>query len=310
LQKWGKNKSGSVRYRCPHCGKVQTRKRGDLTRQNHFVIYLEWLGGKLSLDEIAKKHGVNRRTLDRWFKPFRQNDILPDDIDCRGEVIIVDGYFVHRYACVLIVILSNNIPVTWLFTQRENYHTWLICFNQIRDTPLAVVMDGKAGSIKAAKKRWPKIIIQRCQFHVIHYVATLLTKYPETRAAKSFKSLVGKITKVETTNDWRHWMIELKNWCLLYGSFLKQRTYQTNSFTPTGRRKWHYTHGRLHAAFSHVKNAFPYLFQYLHYPQISNTSNRIEGSINSFLQRKLDIHRGLTLKGQRQLISAFLKSKQ
>jgi hypothetical protein len=172
------------------------------------------------------------------------------------------------------------------------------------------VIDGKAGSIKAAKDRWPKIIIQRCQFHVIHYVATLLTKHPETQAARRFKSLVGKITLVKTTSNWKKWVLELKHWYLLYGNFLVERTFQENSFTPTGRRKWHYTHGRLHAAFSHVKNAFPNLFQYLRYPQIPNTSNRIEGGVNSFLQRKLDIHRGLTLEGQQQLISAFLKSKQ
>jgi hypothetical protein len=48
----------------------------------------------------------------------------------------------------------------------------------------------------------------------------------------------------------------------------------------------------------------------LNTPKFPNTSNRIEGSINSFLQRKLDTHRGLNLNGQRQLISAFLCSKQ
>jgi hypothetical protein len=268
------------------------------------------LGGKLSLDEVAKKHGVTRRTLDNWFKPFRKEEIMPGNIDCRGKVLIADGYFVHYRACVLIVVLPTNVVATWLFTQLENYHTWFTCFNQIEDTPLAIVIDGKAGSIKAAKQRWPKIIVQRCQFHVIHYVATLLTKHPETQAARSFKSLVGKIIGVKTDDDWRRWVLELKHWYSLYGIFLRERTFQENSFTPTGRRKWHYTHGHLHAAFSHVKNAFPCLFQYLKYPQIPNTSNRIEGTINSFLQRGLDVHRGLTLAGQRQLISAFLKSKQ
>jgi hypothetical protein len=192
----------------------------------------------------------------------------------------------------------------------ENYHTWFICFNQIEDTPLAIVIDGKAGSIKAAKDRWPKIIIQRCQFHVIHYVSLLLAKHSEIQAARSFKSLVGKIVLVKTITDYQGWVKQLRRWYLLYGDFLIQRTYQEDSYTPTGRKKWHYTHGHLHAAFSHVKNAFPYLFQYLRYPQIPNTSNRVEGTINAFLQRKLDYHRGQNLQGQRQLIGAFLKLKQ
>jgi hypothetical protein len=310
LQKRGKNRGGSQRYFCPNCGVSQTRKRLDITRQNHFAIYLEWLTGKLSLDELGRKYGVTRQTLDNWFAPFRKDEILPEYVNCRGKVLVSDGYAVHYRAWILIVILPTNRPVTWLFTQRENTNTWSTCFNQIKDIPLAIVLDGKAGGIKAAKERWPKIIIQRCQFHVIHYVGTLLTKNPETTAARRFKGLVGKITMVHTLDDWQCWCLELKKWYQTYGSFLQEKTIQENSFTPTGRHKWHYTHGHLHAAFFHVEHAFPYLFQYLKYPQIPNTSNRVEGSVNSFLQRKLDLHRGLNLQGQRQLISVFLKLLQ
>jgi hypothetical protein len=273
-------------------------------------LYLEWLGGKLSLDEIAEKHGVTRRTLDNWFAPFRKDDILPEDVNCRGKAVMADGYFLHWGACVLIVILPTNQPVMWLFSQRENYHTWTICFNQIKNIPLALVIDGRAGSMKAAKERWPKIVIQRCQFHVIHYVAIKLTKHPETKAAQDFKSLVGKITKIKTRGNLKIWVNQLHDWYLLYGDFLTKKTIQENSFTPTGRKKWHYTHSRLHAAFSHVKNALPYLFQYLKYPQIPNTTCRLEGAINSLLQRCLDIHRGQSLASQRQLIAAFLKTQQ
>jgi hypothetical protein len=188
-----------------------------------------------TLNEIALKHNVTRQTLDNWFAPFRKKEILLKYVNSQGRVLISDGYFVRWNACVLIVILTNGQPITWLFTQRENYHTWFTCFNQIEDTPLALVVDGKAGSIKAAKARWPKIIIQRCQFHVIHYVSLILTKHPETSAARSFKSLVGKITMVKTTDEWKMWVTNLKDWYLLYGDFLTMRTYQNDNFTSTGR---------------------------------------------------------------------------
>ena len=252
---------------------------------------------------------MTRQTLNNWFQPFRHEDILPDSLGCCDQVIIADGYYLHRFACVLIVILTNNQPVTWSFTHTESTSTWFDCFSRIKDTPLAIVLDGKAGIINAAKGRWPRIIIQRCQFHVIQYVNTLLTKHPESQAARDFKNLVGKITLIKTVEEWRCWVGEFKRWYLLYGDFLKERTYH-ESLTPTGRRKWHYTHGRLHAAFSHLKKAFPNLFQYLRHPEIPNTSNRIEGAINASLQRLIDAHRGLTIVGQKQLISAFLKSKQ
>ena len=198
--------------------------------------------------------------------------------------------------------------MSWHFTQTENAETWLMCFNQVRDTPFAIVLDGKAGCIKAARARWPKIVIQRCQFHVIHYVNALLTKRPETKAARDFKRLVAGIIGVKTIDEWRAWVGDLKQWYILFGDIIKERTYH-DSLTPTGRRKWSYTHARLHAAFFHVSHSFHCLFQYLKYPQIPNTSNRIEGSINASLQRFLDDHRGLNLAGQRQFISAFLRSK-
>ena len=223
--------------------------------------------------------------------------------------MLADGYYLNRYACILIVILTTNQPVTWHFTHTESTSTWFTCFNQVGDTPLAIVLDGKAGSIKAARNRWPRIVIQRCQFHVIQRINTLLTKHPESQASKELKSLVGKIPIVRSTEEWKSWVGEFKRWYLLYGDYLKEKTYH-DSFTPTGRQKWHYTHGRLHTAFSHLKKAFPNLFQYLHHPEIPNTSNRIEGSINAALQRWIDAHRGLTHTGQKQLISAFLKSKQ
>ena len=175
--------------------------------------------------------------------------------------------------------------------------------------PCAIVCDGQKGMIKAIKLRWPGVIIQRCQFHVIHQVNILLTKYPETLAAQTFKKLVGSIILVKTKDDLKIWLIAYKQWYLEYKEFLKERTYQEGR-TPTGRRKWHYTHGRLHAAHSHLKHAYPNLFQYIRFPQIPNTSNRIEGGINAQIQRHIDRHRGTTLFQRRQIIAAFLREKQ
>jgi len=72
------------------------------------------------------------------------------------------------------------------------------------------VCDGQKGMIKAIKLRWPGVIIQRCQFHVIHQVNILLTKYPETLAAQTFKKLVGSIILVKTKDDLKIWLIAYK----------------------------------------------------------------------------------------------------
>ena len=309
LQKWGKNKSGSQRYRCIKCGISDTRKRGDITQENHQKVYESWLLSKFTLSDFANKHRIHRRTLDRWFAPFRNQEILAQTVTQSGEVFIIDGYYVQFGATVLIAQSSTNYVVNWLFTYAENFSTWLALFEQISVFPFAIVCDGQKGMIKAIKLRWPGVIIQRCQFHVIHQVNILLTKYPETTAAQEFKKVVSDIILVKTNDGLKAWLMDYKWWYVEYKEFLAERTYQDVQ-TPTGRRKWHYTHGRLHAAHSHLKHAFPNLFQYIHFPEIPNTSNRIEGGINAQIQRHIDRHRGTTLFQRRQIIAAFLKQKQ
>ena len=169
--------------------------------------------------------------------------------------------------------------------------------------------DGQKGMLKAIKTRYPGVIIQRCQFHVIHQINLLLTKHPETQAARELKPIVNQIAQVKTRDDLKLWLLMYKSWYQQYQLFLKERTYQ-EKLTPMGRHKWHYTHGHLHASHSHLKNALPNLFQYLRYKEIPNTSNRIEGGINAQIQRWIDYHRGTKLLQRRKIIALLLKRKQ
>ncbi len=305
----GQNASGSQRFRCVKCGTSETRKREDISSLNHRKIYEEWLLSKETLSDFGKKYGVNRRTLDRWFGPFRTTEITGTTLDTTGAIFIIDGYYLQLGATVLIAQLPTNQALAWLFTYAETFSTWLELFNTIQDSPFAVVCDGQKGMLKALRTRWPRVVIQRCQFQVIHQVNILLTKHPELVPAQHFQELVEKIVRVKTRDDLKQWLIGYKHWYEQFSSFLKEKTYQ-NSLTPTGKRKWHYTHGRLHQAHSHLKNAFPNLFQYVQYPQIPHTSNRIEGGINSQIQRHIDFHRGTNLFQRRQIIAALLRQTQ
>jgi len=164
--------------------------------------------------------------------------------------------------------------------------------------------------IKAIKQRFPGVIIQRCQFHVIKYIRSKLTQNPKSIAAIELKILVLKIAKVKQKEDLRNWLIEYRYWLKNYFDFVKEKTYPFDSLTPTGRRKWHYTHQKLHASHSHLKNSIPYLFRYLQHSEIPNTTNFVEGGINSQMQEKVRFHRGLKLPKRKILIAHFLKSKQ
>lgn len=309
MQKWGKHRNGKPRYRCEDCGTNGTRIRADLTEKYRKELYEKWLLSKFTLSDYAVKYGVTRRTLDRWFVPFRNHEIVPTPHSTQSDIFIIDGYYVEYGATVLIAQNPRNEIIGWHFTYRENTSTWFEFLNQITVFPRAIVCDGQKGMLKAIQIRYPGVILQRCQFHVIHHINLLLTKHPETEAARELKTLVNQITKVKTKDDLKEWLLIYKSWYHNYKDFLKERTYQDH-LTPQGRRKWHYTHGHLHASYSHLKNALPHLFKYLLYPEIPNTSNRIEGGINAQLQRMIDDHRGTKLLQRRQMIALILKRKQ
>jgi len=180
----------------------------------------------------------------------------------------------------------------------------------IRYIPLAIVCDGQKDMLKAIKQRFPGLIVQRCQFHVMQYCLAKLTQKPESQAAIELRELVLEISSIKSKERFFTWMTAYKYWYQTNISFLKEKTYQDYNLTPTGRKSWHYTHGKLHAAHSHLQNSFQNLFQYIKYPQIPNTSNRIEGGINARIQRHIDFHRGTNLFQRRQIIAMLLKQTQ
>lgn len=309
MQKWGKHPSGSQRYRCIHCGVNSVKKRVDLSQKYRHELYQKWLLSKLTLTDFAIKYHVTRRTLHNWFIPFRDLEITAHEPASDADIFIIDGYYLQYAATVLIAQTPDNRIVGWSFTYAENFTTWLEFFHSISAFPNVIVCDGQKGMLKAIRLRWSGVVIQRCQFHVIHQINILLTKFPETMAAQRFKLLVSGISKVKTEVDLRVWLTQYKDWYQRYNFFLKQKTYREN-LTPTGRQKWHYTHGRLHSAHSHLKNALPNLFQYLKYKNVPSTSNRIEGGVNAQIQRYIDRHRGTKLFQRRQIIATLLRQKQ
>ena len=265
--------------------------------------------GKLSLSEIAVKYKVTIRTLHNWFIPFWNKEPKPEQVNIADKILIIDGKYVEQKACVLIAVCNKKIAF-WYFTQRENYNTWFAFFSSFTHIPFAIVCDGQKGMLKAIRQRFPQVIIQRCQFHVIQYITTKLTKNPESNASQKLRELVLQISKIKTKQNLKIWLTNYKYWYQAHKEFIKEKTYQPHNLTLTGRPKWHYTHSRLHASHSHLKNSLPNLFRYLQHPKIPNTTNFVEGAINASMQEKLRFHRGLSLKKRRVLIAHFLSTKQ
>ncbi len=79
--------------------------------------------------------------------------------------------------------------------------------------------------LKAIKQLFPRVIIQRCQFHVIKHCLTKLTRNPELITSQYLRLLVLNISKVKTKDDLNNWISNFKDWYFKYESFLNEKTY-------------------------------------------------------------------------------------
>jgi len=273
------------------------------------------LGEKNELGYFAKKCGVSTRTLFNWFEDFWAEEIQVKNLSISNEIVIIDG-FVLENNCVVLLARTKNKVIFWQFVNRETYLGWREFFANLRGQPKVIVCDGQKGMLKAIKELFPRVIIQRCHFHIQQRNRALLTMNPELEPSIEFNEIVKNINKINTKDELKIWLNEYLNWRRNYDEFLKERTYQLfdteyiyKNFH-RGKRKWFYTHKRLRAAVFQIKKALPNLFCYLNDPNIPKTTNHIEGGINSQLTLLLRLHRGLPIEKRKYLVSNFLRRKQ
>lgn len=130
-----------------------------------------------------------------------------------------------------------------------------------------------------------------------------LSRHPKTEAGQTLWSLMRSIWQVETQTDARVWIDAFHTWEEQYTTFLKER-----SVSPlTGR--WWYTHRKVRAARSHIRNALPYLFTFTEIPGVPRTTNHVEGGVNARLKELVYRHRGLSPERKRVMAAHFLSSK-
>lgn len=309
MQKWGKNKSGSQRFKCKFCESSETLKRTDLSKKYKNIAFQKWLLGKNSLAEIAQENDVTIRTLNNWFSHFWDKTIPKKKIHISDKVVLLDGKYLESDSCVLIATCDNKVA-DWNFVERESFLSWLSFLKSFESIPFAIVCDGQKGLLKSIKQSFSRVIIQRCQFHVVKFCTIKLTRSPKTFPAQKLRSLVLKISLIKDKDNLKIWIEEYINWYKDFKHFLNEKTYHPDSLTRTGKIKWSYTHKNVRASFSHLRNALPYLFNCLNHKEIPNTTNFLEGGINRQIQEKIRNHRGLNVRKKKVLVNHFLCSKQ
>lgn len=253
--------------------------------------------------------------MQRWFTDFWDQRIDPQNLAISNQVIIIDGYVIEQ-GCVLLLVKTVEKVIFWQFCDRETYLNWYACLSQLQGHPTAIVCDGQKGMLKAINELFPRVLIQRCHFHVQQRNRQLLTMNPETLPGIAFNNLVKELPKLKNHAEHRAWLTTYQSWMIRNKTYLSQKTYYPfdqiylyKNFTK-GRRNYFFTHQRLRAAVYQIKTALPNLFHFLEHSNIPKTTNHIEGGINSQLKLLLRLHRGLPIQKRKYLVAYFLSQKQ
>ena len=287
--KYGKNKSGSQRWRCKSCGSIITPKIDNSAKQ--LQIFLDWLFSKDSQKTMpGEGRSFRRHTVQFW-----ELWPMPPKIESKRSILYVDGIYLGRKACVLIC-CDDEYVLGWYLCRYEHARAYMSLLSRIAE-PLVVVSDGGTGFRKAVKKAWPHTRIQRCVFHVFCLVRRYTTSKPNTAAGVELYALAKDLLHVESHSEADRWVDSFVCWMRRYNSFLSQMTYDENG-------KGRPTHERLLKAQRSIMNLlkegtlFTYLDEKLRTEigAIPSTNNQIEGGINSQLRAMLREHRGLSVE--------------
>ena len=166
----------------------------------------------------------------------------------------------------------------------------------------SITCDGHKGLLRAIRKVYPHIILQRCIVHVQREALIWLRQKPKTLASIELRPIVMKLALIETQNDQVAWEQELETWYEKHKAFVNEQILH-----PQTGKKW-YRHKMLHQAVSMIKRARPNLFQYLQNPAVPKSTNALE-SFFGHLKDTLSIHRGLSLQHRRAFIQWYLHLK-
>ncbi|MFT4185680.1 MAG: transposase [Micrococcaceae bacterium] len=168
------------------------------------------------------------------------------------------------------------------------------------------ICDGGQGLNRAIQECLPEAKVQRCLVHVIANTRVNLTLNPRTMAGKSLLKLTKSLTTVKNKEAAANWLLLLQNWHANYKDLVNERTYNPEPFG----RKWWYTHERLRKAYKRLEKlaSTNVLFTYLE-TGCDNTTNKLEGGINTGIRYLLRNHRGLTINKEKLAIQWFLWSK-
>ena len=196
---------------------------------------------------------------------------------------------------LLIFFDSISGKVLWFkFIQsetKENYLEGLRYLEQREFEILSVTIDGRRG-IPSIFRKYP---VQVCQFHVQRRILNRTTLNPKSECGRRLKYIATHFIQERWTRE--RFTREIQNLLEEFYQFLTEKNDNNQ-----------YTHRNLRSAFYGIKLALPNLFTYQDFPHLNipNTTNHVDGGVNTKLKELNRHHRGMRADRRNKLLVNLL----
>ena len=273
---------------------------------NRFIWFQKWIMERQVYRFLVRDSGMSESTLQRHFKRFMAQ--APEvAIKTKHKThLLIDGSYFPNGLC-LILYYDHDIRYVQLYrhTDEERFkeiYEDLKNLQKLDVNVYSITCDGHKAVLKAIRKAYPDVIIQRCLVHIKRQVKNYLSSSPKTFQGVELLRISKQITQIKSQEQCGLWLLSFKKWCDQHEPYVKELSYNAES-----KRHW-YTHKNLHAAYSLILNAIPQMFHYLNDDEIPYTTNRLENYFGH-LKDKLTLHRGLRMPAKRNFIKWYLHFK-
>lgn len=261
-------------------------------------LWEQYVWGKQSLTQLAKKYGLDTKTIQKQLDAvlLKRNEIISQPI-----VFVADVSFFARGDGVLVFRSPKHRKnISWQFVKGESgemYREARRALEQQGFVFQAIVLDGRKG----VREVFSDVPVQMCHFHQKAILRRYLTLHPKLEAGQEL-SLVGRTLTFVNEKDFTQLLNE---WYEKWKEFLKEKTFDSDG------RHWHYTHKKIRSAYRSLVTNLPYLFTIEKYPElkIPNTTNSLDGFFSQ-MKKLLRVHTGLSEERRNRVVSEILNGEE
>lgn len=230
--KWS-YQNGKSRFRCKSCGIYFTWSNKPVKEANSFAWFRKWVLEKQTLEVLSRESGYSKRKLQTLFAGYLKQ--APTyQVSKREEVhLLMDGTYISGNIC-LVVYRDNDIKYTQLYriTTDEIYEEIKEDLENLKLLGIqlaSITCDGHPCILKAIKKVFPTLTVQRCLFHVQHHAEIRLSQHPKSFAGIELLQLVKGLSWIKTETDKLYWIRSLVNWDNYHQDFIQEHVIEKDN---------------------------------------------------------------------------------